>query len=700
MNISPISLYHPGRLSRLTRRFKSLGLDSRDARQLTWYIHNQARRQGLVNTIAHLKNVSNAILASLTGVSTGVVWVALYQGFPKRFLFLRKYSREILFRLTKLHMCIVLDAPTHEQVLKFVSAVRTPLIEDLTDAHELIAHGVSEFNHVVQRGFVGFPLGLMPMKVNAKASRASSLSKKRKSAMSIEHAAKLVTKSLDYLASPIWNQLLSNKFVMDAFYPLDREYFGQLTDLYSHRLHHAPSLASKLMKLGITSRLEPAFVGSLGFSQEPGGKLRVFASPYMVWQAALEPLKNYLQDQLRSMKQDCTHDQESGARWAQEQLRLGKVVHAVDLRNATDLFPLELQMGMLRHEKLNVPAPLLKLFHTISVGTWKVPAAVQKLGYPPELCWTRGQPLGLGPSFAAFSLTHHMLVQGECHKLGIDPDCYRIVGDDIIIADERLAHAYKLRMDSIGAKVAHEKCTSSSAYAEFAGYRITPDLAVRPGKFRVLTQHNVMSIAKELRSDLSHEVVPELSLLMRKMLSLPPAYGGVGMDLEDPTDLMSGIDDERAAKLHASSGELLEKRLCQIILATGLVTRLPQYSLQNSRFNQYIEIINYGLEKGHLTRSNVKRFGPTWAISVVEECVKAQLIDRQRDVSGKDTELRMKFGVPLSADLVTARKRVTLFFQRYYTSLSNLSNSQMLVSWVSRRLGDEHKVRKFSLLLK
>jgi len=705
IQVSPASLYDPRNLSQLTRRLRSLGLSGQHARKFCWFLHRQIQAQGM-GAIAYLKRLSNSILQFLTGEKQQSEWIATYKGFPRSIKYLRKYSRNVLFRLTRVHAFVTLSQVTASQASKFMEAVRTPQPSEdsLRSARQFITDGVDRFviGRTCQNKLLAFPLALVPLQRQSRNGSLRQLSGKRKAAASIETSGNLILRSLDYLASPVWFDTLVNPYVQDAFYPLDKGYFGQLSELYSAKLSHAPSLAKKIVEKIKIERYQPSLVGNLGFSQEPGGKLRVFASPFPIWQAVCEPLGVRFLDILKfDVGQDCTHNQEEGAIWAQAQLRAGKSVHSVDLSNATDLFPLKLQELCLT-EKFGIDSKMRDIFLRIAKGNWKVPKAIREFGYPEEISWERGQPLGLKPSFGLFAFTHHMLIQGMCHELGVPLDSYRVLGDDVIFSDIKLSHTYITVMEQIGCKIAHEKSILSNKMAEFAGYRITPEEYVRPGKFRKLSLTNVVEVAKVLGNALKHEVSEKVHSFLERYLSLPKEYGGADLNLSDCSELVMHIEETRAEKLKDCAGDLLEQRCARAVLASGVVDRIPEHSLKNSRFNQFITIINYGLENRILTSAQIKQYGVSWAIGVVEAVETAKLCDRSREGAG-DTAIRLRYGIPLSADLTTAKLRINRHFQRYYASVVNLNNHKMLIEWMKKDFlsrGEAYEFQKDSKLLR
>jgi len=228
------------------------------------------------------------------------------------------------------------------------------------------------------------------------------------------------------------------------------------------------------------------FMGKIGLIQEPGFKLRAVANPVRVVQAVLQPIGVALFETLRSVREDCCFDQTAGVEAVAGVLRKGLTVHSVDLSNATDNFPLELQLRAL--EQMGLPPDAQELLSTFCRGSW----AATDLGYD-RLSWTVGQPLGLFPSFAMFSLAHHALIRGICRTLGVATHCYVLLGDDVCIWDDRVASAYKQQMEALGCPISHDKTIVSNKVAEFAGMVIAPSAIYHSPKWRKLTPENKLS---------------------------------------------------------------------------------------------------------------------------------------------------------------------------------------------------------------
>ena len=85
--------------------------------------------------------------------------------------------------------------------------------------------------------------------------------------------------------------------------------------------------------------------------------------------------------------------------------------------------------------------------------------------------FTQGQPLGYYSSWPVFTLTHHMLVwlaAWECYPGKRFKD-YAILGDDIVIADQKVAESYsKLMNDAMAVISTKKSLVSFKGACEFA----------------------------------------------------------------------------------------------------------------------------------------------------------------------------------------------------------------------------------------
>lgn len=290
------------------------------------------------------------------------------------------------------------------------------------------------------------------------------------------------------------------------------------------------ALASKYAKSPVN-----LCVGKISYIQEPGYKLRAVANPNRVLQAALEPLKEALGGVLRNLSNDFTFDQASGIDWVRRALTSGKIVQSIDLSDATNLFPLSYTIDVLTR-RIAVPvhanesrySRLVALFALAARSPW----FSKENGVIRTHVFTRGQPLGLGPSFFAFALSHNVLLMDIVKQLGVNPDCFAILGDDIVISDTAVAVEYRTQLAQMGCKIAMEKSIVSNIVAEFAGKLIFRDGVVPQYKWRDLSDANCVDFVRQVGPSGLSLLSPRQANLCRCLSELPDYLGGLGWNPE------------------------------------------------------------------------------------------------------------------------------------------------------------------------
>jgi len=266
-------------------------------------------------------------------------------------------------------------------------------------------------------------------------------------------------------------------------------------------------------------------VGKISFIQEPGYKLRAIANPHRFHQLALEPLKEGLLDILKRMPKDCTHDQSKGVEWAQSRLKEGVTLHALDLSNATDAFPASLTFALLKAGQSEQVLELVDLFEDISKSPWVVNDP--ELGKKRLMTWKKGQPLGLGPSFPAFALTHHAVL---CTLMDKHEGDYRILGDDIVIEGDSLAASYRETMSHLGVDISESKSISSNLVTEFAGKVILPSGVIPTVKWRDLSDRNFLDYTRFFGRQFIGCLRPRQKVVAKRIMEIPEVYGGLGFN--------------------------------------------------------------------------------------------------------------------------------------------------------------------------
>lgn len=264
---------------------------------------------------------------------------------------------------------------------------------------------------------------------------------------------------------------------------------------------------------GIFSTLpsQESEVGWIGCIQEASFKARWIANPNRICQALMKPLGSHWYHILSKVSTDCTYNQEKGISWCQTQLNNGIELSGADLTSATDLLDRESCLRLICKQYLyrdwdnpndwSEPVETIYRSHIthfmdISSKEWafrdpeKVETSLVK--------WSRGQPLGTYPSFAMLGLTNNILGHEACLLANIQPDSFRVIGDDIIMDSRAMSHYCEL-VEGLGGKINHSKTITSDKLAEFAGRIILPkrDFPVKV-KYKEPSDNSFLAIVTNL----------------------------------------------------------------------------------------------------------------------------------------------------------------------------------------------------------
>ncbi|AVA17449.1 RNA-dependent RNA polymerase [Gigaspora margarita mitovirus 1] len=199
--------------------------------------------------------------------------------------------------------------------------------------------------------------------------------------------------------------------------------------------------------------------GRISFKDEPAGKVRAFAMVDYWTQCSLKPLHDLLFSILKEIPQDGTFDQMAPAKELLSVRRLAtETWWSLDLSAATDRFPLALQKLAMKYL---VSEEYAAAWATLMVDRpFRLP-----VGYKPRDCrYAVGQPMGAYSSWAAFALTHHATVQFAARLSGLSGwfRDYALLGDDIIIANDRVAHKYRWLLSQLGVECSLAKSMASN----------------------------------------------------------------------------------------------------------------------------------------------------------------------------------------------------------------------------------------------
>nr|UJQ92613.1 MAG: putative RNA-dependent RNA polymerase [Mitoviridae sp.] len=213
-------------------------------------------------------------------------------------------------------------------------------------------------------------------------------------------------------------------------------------------------------------------LGKLGLKDEPAGKVRVFAMVDCITQWVFRPLHDRIFEILRLIPQDGTFDQERPLKHLSALGMKGRKLNSFDLSAATDRLPVKIQATLLSSL---IGAHLANIWMILLVSReYALPERAVDSSGMDKVYYTVGQPMGALTSWAMLALTHHTIVQWAAFRAGvIKPgewfSDYAILGDDIVLADERVSDMYLLILEELGVQVGLAKSlVSTSGALEFA----------------------------------------------------------------------------------------------------------------------------------------------------------------------------------------------------------------------------------------
>lgn len=195
----------------------------------------------------------------------------------------------------------------------------------------------------------------------------------------------------------------------------------------------------------------------ISYFSDKEGKTRVIAILDYWTQTALRPLHDSLNGILKRIWSDCTFRQNHFLTCLPS---LGPY-YSLDLSNATDRMPLQLQKRVLSRvigvDRAEAWSRLL-VGHEFSVR-----------GLHSTINYGAGQPMGAYSSWCAMALTHHVLVHVSAlrarHPWFKD---YALLGDDLVIANAAVATEYRKLLSELDMPISEAKTHVSSDTYEFA----------------------------------------------------------------------------------------------------------------------------------------------------------------------------------------------------------------------------------------
>jgi len=165
---------------------------------------------------------------------------------------------------------------------------------------------------------------------------------------------------------------------------------------------------------------------------------------------------------------DCTFDQNRFTQHLAEIRLRNNSYHSIDLTAATDRMPIALQGRLV--EYLYGSAEKMSAWKSILVDL-----PFTNKSFPKGVVYGTGQPMGAYSSWPVMALTHHIIVQVAAQRSGLSGtrtrprfENYCLLGDDLVIADDRVAKEYKDMLIVLDMPFSEAKTHVSKTTFEFA----------------------------------------------------------------------------------------------------------------------------------------------------------------------------------------------------------------------------------------
>jgi len=220
----------------------------------------------------------------------------------------------------------------------------------------------------------------------------------------------------------------------------------------------------------ITKTTNKGRIRKLSVKPDREAKSRIFGILDYWSQTALLPLHKLVFQLLQMFSTDCTSNQGNGMTLRAPK---GHSYHSFDLSNATDRFPIEIQEFVVASM---IDPSYAAAWKDIMIGY----EFMDPKGSPRT--FRTGQPMGAHSSWPIFTLCHHLIVQFSSFRAGLPAPFkdYRLLGDDIVIANDQVAAKYLEVMTELDVMISFTKTHVSTDTFEMAkrwwhkGSEITP----------------------------------------------------------------------------------------------------------------------------------------------------------------------------------------------------------------------------------
>jgi hypothetical protein len=224
---------------------------------------------------------------------------------------------------------------------------------------------------------------------------------------------------------------------------------------------------------------DPLYAGYIRHIPKPGTvDRRAIADPNKFFQAGTRPWQKFLRSMTSKIPHNCQFQQ-----WKLDSL-IAKELHrgyagSVDLHQATDWLPFSWFRQIedaFREEWYPTKSDIIckgapQYQNRVLKDSRNLSVRLAKADWQNEYyldSWKRGQPLGTAPSFEILTITHFGVVESISWLIRDLSSPYALLGDDIVLFNEKVRSLYIEIMEDWGTPLSHHK-SYSGRLTEFAG---------------------------------------------------------------------------------------------------------------------------------------------------------------------------------------------------------------------------------------
>lgn len=278
--------------------------------------------------------------------------------------------------------------------------------------------------------------------------------------------AAIVTSGIDSLA-------ITNEPALEILFKQACVQFGR-NDLLQAFDEFSSCALSGLFEVKMPKTLTNA---KLAYLSDKAGKTRVVYILNYWFQELLKPLHNAMFNWLKGQEQDGTFNQLKAVDWVKGQTAIGKRLWSFDLTAATDRWPIWHQASVI--EAMWGRKWMLVWVKLMGISPYSLP-------HNRWLEYSVGQPMGCYTSWATLAVSHHALIRFCASQVGVGWNCYRVLGDDVVISNEQVATRYQQYLSDLGVTISEaksmlpDKQVRGISSAEFAKQVIKDGLDLTP----------------------------------------------------------------------------------------------------------------------------------------------------------------------------------------------------------------------------